>query len=189
MSDKEKNNEILVFLSRPNPFLEEHEVFLTKLKSKLQQHSIRTITLAADNYDITDSITYLKGMIRQCYGVVVVGFKQIFIDKGSKKRGGLSRSDFFHPEEIDVSGQALTSPFCHIEGTIALVYDLPMLIINEKGIREEGIISSGKFNVKCQSFDLSDSKSFFENDIVDKQIAVWVGQVTERYLFLNLNKI
>lgn len=189
MSYKENNNEILVFLSRPNPFLEEHEIFLTNLKSKLQQLSIRTITLAADNYDLTDSITYLKGMIRQCYGVVVVGFKQIFIDKGSKKRGGSSHDGFFNPEEVNISGQALTSPFCHIEGTIALVYDLPMLIINEEGVREEGVISSGRFNVKCQSFNLSDSKSFFENDIVNKQIAVWAGQVTERYLFLNLNKI
>ncbi len=189
MDNKKDINEILVFLSRPNPFLEDHELFLTNLKNKLQQYSIKTITLAADNYDLTDSITYLKGIIRQCYGVVVVGFKQIFIDKGSKKRGGLLRDDFFYPQEIDVSGQAVTSPFCHIEGTIALMYDLPMLIINEKGVREEGVISSGRFNVKCQSFDLSDGKSFFENDIVNKQIAVWVGQVTERYLFLNLNKI
>ena len=134
MTDK-----ILVFLSRPNPFLNSQQIFIDKLKVKLQQFDIETITLQADNYDLTDSINYLRGMIKQCYGIIVVGFKQIFINNGTKKRGAIHNSDFFQSVEQDLSGQALTSPFCHIEGTIGLLNDLPLLIINEKGIREEGI--------------------------------------------------
>lgn len=189
MRETKNEKEILVFLSRPNPFKNEHEVFLDRLKNRLKKNNINTITLTANNYDLTESIAYLKGIIRRCYGIVVVGFKQIFIDKGSKKRGGKSNNTFFYPEEVDISGQALTSPFCHIEGTIALMYDLPMLIINEEGVREEGIISGGRYNVKCHSFNLTDMDSFFNNDIVDKQISVWIGQVSEKFLFLNLNKI
>ena len=125
MTDK-----ILVFLSRPNPFLNSQQIFIDKLKVKLQQFDIETITLQADNYDLTDSINYLRGMIKQCYGIIVVGFKQIFINNGTKKRGAIHNSDFFQSVEQDLSGQALTSPFCHIEGTIGLLNDLPLLIIN-----------------------------------------------------------
>lgn len=59
-----------------------------------------------------------------------------------------------------MSGQALTSPFCHIEGTIGLLNDLPLLVINEEGVREEGILQGGRFCVKTNQFKLSSIDSF-----------------------------
>ena len=183
------NKKILVFLSRPNPFIDSQQQFIEQLQKRFEKYDIVTVTLQADNYDLTDSINYLKGMIKQCYGIVIVGFKQIYIDKGSKKRGGKSNPNYFHSEEIDISGQALTSPFCHIEGTIGLLNDLPLLIINEGGIREEGIVKGGKFCTKTKKFDLSKIDDFFSDKTIDQQIAVWAGKVTEYYLFLNLKKV
>jgi len=184
-----QTEKILVFLSRPNPFLENQDIFLSKLKNFLSEHDIETITLRADNYDLTDSINYLKGMIKQCYGIVIVGFKQIFIEQGMKKKDAINNPLLFHSKEEDVSGQALTSPFCHIEGTIGILNDLPLLIINEEGVREEGIIKGGKFSSKTKSFDLSNIDDFFNDETVKKQISVWVGKVTDYYLFLNLKKV
>lgn len=184
-----QEEKILVFLSRPNPFLDSHQYFIAKLQEQFDKYNIKTITLQADNYDLTDSLNYLKGMIKQCYGIAIIGFKQIFIETGSKKRGGQNNPEFFYSNEIDISGQALTSPFCHIEGTIGLLNDLPLLIINENGVREEGIIKGGKFCTKTQNFDLSSIDSFFDHQTVKQQIAVWVGKVTEYYLFLNLKKV
>lgn len=183
------DEKILVFLSRPNPFVDSQQCFLDKLQQKLAQFDLKTVTLQADNYDLTDSLNYLKGIIKQCYGIVIVGFRQIFIEKGSKKKGGLDNPQFFFPREIDVSGQALTSPFCHIEGTIGLLNDLPLLIINEEGVREEGIIKGGKFSVKTNHFNLQNIEDFFADKTVDRQISVWAGKVLDYYLFLNLKKI
>lgn len=180
---------IRVFLSRPNPFLSEHQYFLDKLQQILDEADLKTLTLQADNYDLTDSINYLKGMIRRCYGIIIVGFKQLYIEKGKKKKGGRSNPQFFCPEEIDVSGQALTSPFCHIEGTIGILNDLPLLIVNEAGIREEGIIKGGRFSVKTPSFTLEHIDDFFADKTVRRQISVWVGKVIDYYLFLNIKKI
>ena len=184
-----KNEKILVFFSRPNPYLVEQQIFIDKLQEIFKNHNLQTITLQAGDYDLTDSINYLKGMIRQCYGIVIVGFKQVHIDKGSKKKGGKSNDEFFYPEEIDISGQALTSPFCHIEGTIGLLYDLPLLIINEEGVREEGIIKGGRFSVKTIKFDLSQMENFFESNTFKEQLLVWIGKVMDYYLFLNLKKV
>lgn len=181
--------EILVFLSRPNPFLDSQQIFLDKLKDFLKKYNIRTITLQADNYDLTDSINYLKGMIRQCYGIIIVSFNQLYIDSGSKKKGGKPNHNYFHPEEIDVSGESLTSPFCHIEGTIGILYDLPLLIMNQDGVREEGIIKGGRFSVKTRKFNLSQTDMFFADKTVKQQIAVWIGKVYNNYLFLNLRKV
>ena len=183
------DDKILVFLSRPNPFLDSHQYFILKLQEHFENYNIQTVTLQADNYDLTDSINYLKGMIKQCYGIVIIGFKQIFIETGSKKKGGRKDSAFYYPVETDMSGQALTSPFCHIEGTIGLLNDLPLLVINEEGVREEGILQGGRFCVKTNQFKLSSIDSFFDDKTVEQQIAVWIGKVTEYYLFLNLKKL
>ena len=183
------HEKILVFLSRPNPFLDVHQQFIECLQKKLDELDFKTVTLQADNYDLTDSINYLKGMIKQCYGMVIVGFKQIYIDQGTKKKGAVDSSLFFHSKEEIISGQALTSPFCHIEGTIGILNDLPLLIINELGVREEGIIKGDRFSSKTKPFDLSNIDDFFNDETVKKQISVWVGKVTDYYLFLNLKKV
>lgn len=183
------DNKIKVFLSRPNPFLPNQQEFIDRFREELLKHDIETITLVADDYDLTDSMNYLKGMIKQCYGMVIIGFKQIFIEKGYKKKGGTPNPSFFFPNEIDLSGQALTSPFCHIEGTMGLLNDLPLLIINEEGVREEGIIAGGKFCYKTDPFSLDNIDCFFNQKIIEKQISVWLGKVNENYLFLNLKKV
>ncbi|MBR3039108.1 MAG: hypothetical protein IKI20_00420 [Lachnospiraceae bacterium] len=183
------DNKIKVFLSRPNPFLPNQQKFIDRFREELLEHDIETITLVADDYDLTDSMNYLKGMIKQCYGMVIIGFKQIFIEKGYKKKGGTPNPSFFFPNEIDLSGQALTSPFCHIEGTMGLLNDLPLLIINEEGVREEGIIAGGKFCYKTDPFSLDNIDCFFNQKIIEKQISVWLGKVNENYLFLNLKKV
>ena len=41
---------ILVFLSRPNPFLDGHQYFLDLLQAKLDEAGLKTVTLQADNY-------------------------------------------------------------------------------------------------------------------------------------------
>lgn len=181
MSEKK----ILVFLSRPNPFTKQQQLFLSELQRLLNNYDIETVTLQADNYDLTDSINYLIRMIKQCYGIIIVGFRQIFIEKGSKKKGGTPDPLFYYPQEIDLSGKALTSSFCHIEGTIGLINNLPLLIINEKGLWEDGIMTGGKFSVKTNPFDLSRIDEFFNDATIKRQIDIWIGKVTEGFLFLN----
>lgn len=186
MADTTKMN---VFLSRPNPFLNDHQRFLDRLHQMLDGYDISTVTLQAGDYDLSDSINYLKGMIRRCYGIIVVAFKQIYIEAGCKKKGAVNNSHFFSPQEEDISGQAITSPFCHIEGAIGLDNDLPLLILVEEGVREEGIIKGGRFSTKVKPFSLQNMDSFFADGTVRKQIAVWAGKVADNFLFLNLNKV
>ena len=49
-----------IFLSRPNPFIEPQQQFIIRLQEELIKYDIETITLDADNYDLTDSMNYLK---------------------------------------------------------------------------------------------------------------------------------
>ena len=115
--------------------------------------------------------------------MVIIRFKKIFIVRGLKKKRPVYNLLFFQSKEEIISDQALTSPFCHIEGTIGILNDLPLLIINEVGVREEGILKGGKFSSKTKPFNLSNIEDFFNDEIVKKQISVWIGKVTDYYLF------
>lgn len=70
-----------------------------------------------------------------------------------------------------------------------MMFDLPLLILNENGIREEGIIKGEKFSIKTKSFSLNKIDDFFNDKTVEQQISVWIGKVTDYYLFLNLKKV
>ena len=63
-----------------------------------------------------------------------------------------------------------------------------ILIINENGLREEGIMQGGRFCVKTNNFQLSRINSFFSDETVNQQINVWIGKVQEKFLFLNMKK-
>lgn len=66
--------------------------------------------------------------------------------------------------------------------------DLPLLIMNEQGVREEGIIRGGRFSVKTRDFDISNINAFWEDMTVCRQLSVWIGKVMDYYLFLNIKR-
>ena len=178
---------IPIFLSRPNPFVENHLYFLQMLKQELKRREIKPITLQANNYDISDSLNYLMGMIQRCYGLIIVGFKQIYIESGCKKRNGINDpKKYYYGAERELKNTALTSPYCQIEGTIGLINRLPILIINEQGLFEEGIVVGGRFSSKTKQFDLTDIDAFFVDPLVCHKIDEWADQVHKLYNFLNI---
>ena len=68
------NKKIRVFLSRPNPFTNEQQYFIDKLKSTLENYNIESITLQAKDYSPYESLSALNEMIKRCYGMVILAF-------------------------------------------------------------------------------------------------------------------
>ena len=66
------NKKIRVFLSRPNPFTNEQQYFIDKLKSTLENYNIESITLQAKDYSPYESLSALNEMIKRCYGMVIL---------------------------------------------------------------------------------------------------------------------
>lgn len=77
--------EIIVFLSRPNLFIYEQQLFINKLQEKLSVFSIKTITLQADNYDIMDSLNYLKASFVNVMALLLSDFAKFSLKRDAKK--------------------------------------------------------------------------------------------------------
>ena len=90
---------IPIFLSRPNPFLEEQDLFLNLLVSYLHKNNLENNTLMAQEYNPYESITCLDEIIKRCYGMIVLSFGQLFIEKGKSKKGAIYKENFFDSVE------------------------------------------------------------------------------------------
>ncbi|HHK6980442.1 TPA: hypothetical protein ACQXIB_001988, partial [Streptococcus pneumoniae] len=141
------NKKIRVFLSRPNPFTENQNLFIKELIKFLRRHNIECVTLQAAEYTPYEVMNSLSEMIQRSYGIIIVAFGQTFISSGTRKMGAEDNPDFFASKETHLKNKWVTSVYCHIEGILALTYNLPMLSIPQESLTEEGILKKGEYSI------------------------------------------
>jgi hypothetical protein len=179
---------IPIFLSRPNPFTNEQEIFLNILVELLHKNDMKNITLEAKDYNPYESLTCLQEMIKRCYGMIIVSFGQSYIEKGIAKKGANSGTGFFEATENNINKSWITSPFCHIEGAIAFSNNLPILTIEQEHIKIEGILKKGDHSIKGPQFSLDSSDTislYFSNEHFIDAFNLWIEKVKLFYAFID----
>lgn len=168
-----------VFLSRPNPFTNEQQYFLDKLKTTLEEQGIESITLQAEDYSPYESLSVLNEMIKRCYGMVILAFGHTYIESGTIKKGGIKKDIFFESEEQKIDGKWITSSFCQIEGAMAVSNNIPILIIKQQNLTADGILKDDENIISVSNFSLDSNEEidcFFET-ILKKEIVCWKKEV------------
>ena len=87
--------------------------------------------------------------MRDCHGVIVVAYERKYLQAGVEKRGGKA--------PITLQDRAYTTPWNHIESAMAFSLGLPLYVICENGLSEEGLIES-KLDWYVQYMDISRSE-------------------------------
>lgn len=178
-----ENNNIRVFLSRPNPFTKEQQYFLEKLKILLKKIGVETITLQAKDYSPYESLTVLNEMIKRTYGMVILAFGHTYIETGVLKKGAVKQENFFESEEKILSGKWITSSFCQIEGAMAISNNIPILIIKQENLKSDGILKDDENFVSVSGFSIDSTNKiddFFEK-ILSKEICHWKKELEKKF--------
>jgi hypothetical protein len=178
---------IPIFLSRPNPFTKEQNLFLNALIELLHKNDLKNITLEAKDYNPYDSLTCLQEMIKRCYGMIIVSFGQSYIERGISKKGAISNEEFFYATEANIDRHWITSPFCHIEGVIAFSNNIPIFVIEQERVKIEGILKKGDHSIKGPQFSLTSIKeisSYFSDNIFLDAFNLWIKKVKILYDFV-----
>lgn len=179
---------IQIFLSRPNPFTNEHAYFLKLLEQNINKVKMKSITLEAKDYNPHESLTCLLEMIKRCYGTIIVAFGQYYIEIGTSKKGAIVDQNFFESYEHSLDQLWVTSPFCQIEGTIAFGNRLPILILEQYNIKREGILKEGWHAIHAPKFSVenySKIEKYFKSQNFLCKFDEWAKQVTTFYDFIN----
>lgn len=126
--------EILVFFSVASPFNDSQQLFINKLKAFFKPHGIILQPLVSWNED--DPVLPIIEELKASSGCLVLALERYFIESGKEKRGS--------QQEVELSTESMTSPWLHIETAIARSLDLPLLILKDENLKNEGLIHNDK---------------------------------------------
>jgi hypothetical protein len=124
-----------VFVSRPASLTRWQSCIRDAWISHLRAERLDVVTLARDEYAV-DPWPQLQRVTESVDGVLVLGFRQLEIDRGSWRANTPEQA----PAPI-----ACTSPWMQLEAGMAIMASLPLLALREPGVTE-GVFDGG---VRC----------------------------------------
>lgn len=161
---------IPVFLSYPNPHMKMQVVFIEKLKAHLKANGFEPRTLGVSAYDTGSPLMGIRRIMNESDGVLVVALHRSYIKEGISKPG----ADISGQEESGLNGKWLTSSFCQIEPAMAFQMGLPVLVLREKGVIEDGIMEKGVLGAYMPEFDLEgDVDNYFNSEQFRQLMQQW----------------
>ena len=138
----------------------------------LETRGIQTLTLGVTEYDMEVPLVAIRRLLSLSFGMIVVAFRRGEIQSGitnpNSDVGRVSR---------DLSGTWTTSSYCQIEPAMAFQIGLPILILKECGVNEEGMLEKGAMGVYLPEFDLDKGLDFLYSEEWKQLIFQWESNV------------
>jgi hypothetical protein len=141
---------ISVFLSYPKPCFGAQQAFIDHIKKSLTERGFAPRTLGVTDYDMDAPLTAIRRLMLESNGLLTIAFRRTFVEKGTARL----RSDIAGLEEVSINGKWLTTPWAQIEPAMAYQLGLPVLILRERGVLDDGILERGIVGLYMPEFDL-----------------------------------
>jgi len=136
---------INVYLSVGRPFLKAQEDFITSIESHLASSGLRARTVGRNEYSYKQPLRAVEDLMSKCAGSVVVALERLAIERAVERRNA--------PDEQRIENVALPTPWNQIEAALAYAHRMPLLVLKEKRIREEGLLE-GRYDWYVQEVEL-----------------------------------
>jgi hypothetical protein len=123
-----------VFVSVGRTTTPEQEAFIREVERCLfQDHNLRPRTLGRNDWSSEQPLLAIGKRMRSCSGVAIVAFERVFAPVAEDKgRAGDERH--LHP-------LSLTTIWNQIEAAMAYTLGMPILVLAEEGLRDEGLLA------------------------------------------------
>jgi hypothetical protein len=156
---------ISIFLSRSQPINKEQKDFIDKLCSWLKNRGFTPRTLGVSDYSTAAPLEAIRSLMSETNGLLCIAFRRTHIATGTRiVRVG---KEF---ESKAMNDQWLTSPWTQIEPAMAYQIGLPILILRESGVLDDGVLEKGIVGLYMPEFDLT---TLDEDHYLDSQ--EWAG--------------
>jgi hypothetical protein len=165
---------ISIFLSCPKPHLKCQEAFLASLVEYLKNRGLEPRTLGVTDYDMDAPLKAIRRLMLESNGLITIAFKRTYIDKATVRLG----TDISKCIQTTKANYWLTSPYCQIEPAMAYQLGLPILVLREKDVSDEGLLEKGVVGLYMPEFSLDDSiNQYLESEEWKQIIGKWEGLV------------
>lgn len=137
---------IPIFLSYPKPINENQQNFINRLNEFLVSQNYYPMTLGVNEYDIYEPLLAIRKLMISSNGIITIALKKNNVSKLTiHKNSTIQTFDNIY----------FTSPWCQIETAMAYQLGIPIMILREKDVFEEGILEKGISGIYLPEFDLN----------------------------------
>jgi hypothetical protein len=124
-----------VFVSVGRSSTPEQESFILEVeRCLLEDHNLRPKTLGRNEWSSEQPLRAIKKRMQSCSGAVIIAFERVFASEAEDK--GLSGIER-HLRPLE-----LTTIWNQIEASMAYTLGLPILVLAESGLRDEGLLEN-----------------------------------------------
>jgi hypothetical protein len=160
-----------IFLSVGGPHRLDQQLFLRWLRIEMNHLGVELHSLESPAYSQTSSFAQIVEIMGGCRAALVVG---------------MDRSHSYAVFDREASGQEnkqserfTSTSWSHIEGSIAFALKLPLVVLRESRVHEEGIFEAKNHRHELKEFELQvESKGLSEE--LRSYLATWVQSVRKR---------
>lgn len=161
---------ISVFLSYPNPYNDQQEQFIERIKTYLRQRGLEPRTVGVTDYHIDTPLTTIRRLMWESNGLLTIAFRRTHIQSGTMR----PKTD----KEKPINDEWLTTPWAHIEPAMAYQLGLPILILRQSGVIADGILERGIAGIYLPEFDLdTPTQDYLDSSEWAGIIGKWEGYV------------
>ncbi|MGB2693768.1 MAG: hypothetical protein WBD55_01125 [Dehalococcoidia bacterium] len=160
-----------VFVSRPNDLSARQEAVWQELDDFLQKRGIVARVIGSTDHPNVAPLAFILEVMRHCQGAIILGIRQTLVHEAVLK--------VETPKEQHVKGVFLPTPWNHLEAGVALQLGLPLMIIREAGVAEEGIFDPRPTDRFIHAFDLS-SADWITDERFLQPFNAWYADVLRR---------
>jgi len=123
-----------VFISVGSRFTAAQEAFLEALLKMLEGCGVtpRVMNKTRQDFPTGNPLVSILRVMGECHGAVIVAFERKFIAEGLERRDS--------PEQTQFRNITLTTPWNQIEASMAFTRGIPILVLAEHGLHEEGLL-------------------------------------------------
>lgn len=135
-----------VFLSCGSVSTEAQERFVSAVERQFEAQGLRPLTIGRTVFDHGQPLKLIDKVMRNCAGAAILAYERMHIADGQERRGS--------PREAPVRDTLTATPWNQIEAAMAYTLRLPLLVIVENGLRQEGLLEGG-YDWRVVSVDIA----------------------------------
>jgi hypothetical protein len=163
-----------VFLSYPKPCYAAQQQFVAKVTTFMAGRGFAPRTLGVTDYDMDAPLKSIRRLMLECNGLLTIAFRRTHIESGTTRY----RTDLTELSEGPLKDVWFTSPWSQIEPAMAYQIGLPVLILRERGVLDEGILERGVLGLYMPEFDLAKSIDEYLSSVEwNEMLGRWEGFV------------
>jgi hypothetical protein len=160
-----------VFISMGTPYTDDYHAFRGELEAFLRNEcEVDPRIIGVNEYPSGSPLGKIRDVMRTCNGVIIVAYERKHVGTGTEKRGSSAAKAF--------EDRAYTTPWNHIESAMAFSMGVPIHILCQKGLAEEGLIET-KVDWYVQYLDVK--AGAFRSPEVSAAIRAWIKDQVSRH--------